>query len=85
MSLTSYEKFCHSVCGRIRRVPSAMPFFWAEQFTELSSPLVASLVIVYAAPLVGFNAGILGIPVPSYIGTLGEWAVNYVLFASQDS
>lgn len=38
---------------------------------------LASLVIVaHAAPLVGFNAGILGIPVPEHIGTLGEWAVN---------
>lgn len=38
---------------------------------------LASLVIVaHAAPLVGFNAGILGVPVPERIGTLGEWAVN---------
>lgn len=38
---------------------------------------LASLVIVaHSAPLVGFNAGILGIPVPEHIGTLGEWAVN---------
>ena len=38
---------------------------------------LATLVIVaHSAPLVGFNAGILGIPVPERIGTLGEWAVN---------
>jgi len=32
--------------------------------------------VAHAAPLVGFNAGILGVPVPERIGTLGEWAVN---------
>lgn len=38
---------------------------------------LATLVIVaHSAPLVGFNAGILGIPASEHIDTLGEWAVN---------
>ena len=38
---------------------------------------LATLVIVaHSAPLVGFNAGILGIPASEHIDILGEWAVN---------
>ena len=34
------------------------------------------VIVAHSAPLVGFNAGILGIPASEHIDTLGEWAVN---------
>ena len=38
--------------------------------------LASSVIVAHSAPLIKYNAGILGIPAPIYIDSLGHWAVN---------
>ena len=78
MSLTSYTKNSAALSAvestQFSLYDAVLGGTNSLNFIRLS---LATLVIVaHSAPLVGFATGILGIPAPHGIDSLGHWAVN---------
>ena len=78
MSLTSQSKNSVSLSAEKRGKLSLYDALLgqANSLNFLRLSLATLVILAHAAPLTGLNAGILGIPVPEHIDTLGEWAVN---------
>lgn len=78
MSLTSRAENSAAVSADRQGKPSLYDAVLgqANSLNFLRLSLATLVIVAHSAPLVGFNAGILGIPASEHIGTLGEWAVN---------
>ena len=81
MSLTSHTENSTTVSADRQGKPSLYDAVLgqANSLNFIRFVLASLVIVAHSAPLVKYNAGILGIPAPAVIDSLGHWAV-YLFF-----